>query len=455
MKPGRNDPCRCGSGTKYKKCHLASDEGAPKSESAESPLPVGDPLHRRLAREVLDGTKRWHKRADVLEATQLYFGKHPSEREPDPDAMDGFLQWYIWDFRPAGTQRTAVEEYLNEADSGLSPREREMLESWRDARFGLYEVEAVEEGRGIWLTDLCSDDRFFVHDVSSSRALVQWDCVVNRVEHFEGKWLFAGNGMLVPRPVVPELLSRVAAKAEKAGQSSGEFLRANIHKIRRLILDLHEERIAGLQVVNFEGDPLEVSIARYRILDEPGLLTALRSVPEFEETTRGDENPEVRSFGWLETGVRESRRSYGTININEGQLELDCNSRQRLTKGRQLLERHAGQSIMHLKDSFKNLNAIKREMKKAPEVRDSGVPLEVEKELLQRLRAEHYAKWPDEPLPALGGQTARSAVQTADGREAVLELIQTMENSEARAGRQGRPAYSFLRLREELGLQGE
>jgi hypothetical protein len=27
-KPGRNAPCRCGSGRKYKKCHLAADERA-------------------------------------------------------------------------------------------------------------------------------------------------------------------------------------------------------------------------------------------------------------------------------------------------------------------------------------------------------------------------------------------------------------------------------------------
>jgi preprotein translocase subunit SecA len=25
---GRNDPCPCGSGKKYKKCHMQSDEGA-------------------------------------------------------------------------------------------------------------------------------------------------------------------------------------------------------------------------------------------------------------------------------------------------------------------------------------------------------------------------------------------------------------------------------------------
>jgi hypothetical protein len=26
VKPGRNDPCWCGSGKKYKHCHLAADE---------------------------------------------------------------------------------------------------------------------------------------------------------------------------------------------------------------------------------------------------------------------------------------------------------------------------------------------------------------------------------------------------------------------------------------------
>jgi hypothetical protein len=32
MKPGRNDPCHCGSKQKYKKCHLASDDAARSAE---------------------------------------------------------------------------------------------------------------------------------------------------------------------------------------------------------------------------------------------------------------------------------------------------------------------------------------------------------------------------------------------------------------------------------------
>jgi hypothetical protein len=36
MKLGRNDPCHCGSGQKYKKCHLASDDAARSAELARA-----------------------------------------------------------------------------------------------------------------------------------------------------------------------------------------------------------------------------------------------------------------------------------------------------------------------------------------------------------------------------------------------------------------------------------
>ena len=71
------------------------------------------------------------------------------------------------------------------------------------------------------------------------------------------------------------------------------------------------------------------------------------------------------------------------------------------------------------------------------------------------MKAEHYARWPDDPLPALGGKTARQAVKTKAGRQAVLELIRDMEHDEAREARQGQPAFDFTGLRKTLGLEEE
>jgi len=42
--PGRNDPCHCGSGKKYKQCHLGADEAkarqAREKAAAEAPAPA-------------------------------------------------------------------------------------------------------------------------------------------------------------------------------------------------------------------------------------------------------------------------------------------------------------------------------------------------------------------------------------------------------------------------------
>jgi hypothetical protein len=74
------------------------------------------------------------------------------------------------------------------------------------------------------------------------------------------------------------------------------------------------------------------------------------------------------------------------------------------------------------------------------------LPREVERELLLKLKGEHYAKWPDQSLPALHGKTAR---------QAVIDLLRTMENGEERLRKEGRPAYDFSRLRKELGIAEE
>ena len=95
-----------------------------------------------------------------------------------------------------------------------------------------------------------------------------------------------------------------------------------------------------------------------------------------------------------------------------------------------------------------SLRAASSPQKPAPE----SVPSEVEREIVLRYKQQHYATWPDEPLPALKGKTPREAVRTRDGRKAVEELLRQFENGEERGSKAGRPAYDFSVLRKELGL---
>ena len=453
-KPGRNEPCWCGSGKKYKKCHLAADEEAERSGSIASGEPEAEPIHEKLQRELMRHMRDWHSASDFAEGSLLYFDRPPGNLEAEgPDVLGGFFEWYIHDFRPASTKRTLVEEYLRRRAGQVTGAERELLQSWIKMRFGVWEVQRIEEGKGVKIKDVFEGDGFFVHDVSCSRSMARWDSVLARVHQSEGVWYFAGNGLGVPRNLMLQFIERIERESREAGQALAAFVRANSHRWHRVVREMTQEQLAGLRLMNYEGDAIEFCKASYEVKDRGEVLKALEAAGPFDER---NDLPDACSFAWLEADGGGPRRSYGSIEIRDGKLRLECNSRKRLETGRQLVEEHAGRWLRHLGDSFESQEEFKRKAldpKAAKQARPpSGIPPEVEREILGKLKAEHYAHWVDERLPALDGQTPKEAARSKAGRRALEDLLRTMENGEERIGREGAPAFDFSAIRKSLGM---
>jgi hypothetical protein len=219
----------------------------------------------------------------------------------------------------------------------------------------------------------------------------------------------------------------------------------------RKIRNLSDKWVKNLQVVNREGDAVEFCRADYSVLDEPALLAKLRLLPELLEEPG---QPGEAHFAWLEAATQGPRSVYGHVQIGGGHLRLEAQSRTRLQLGRGLLEIYAAHLLKHQGDSYQSLDEIKRQMGAAgePPERAQPIPAEVEREIVLQMKAQHYATWADDPLPALGGKTARQAVQTKSGRKAVLDLIRNMENGEARRAKGGELAFDFTPIRKTLGL---
>jgi hypothetical protein len=74
------------------------------------------------------------------------------------------------------------------------------------------------------------------------------------------------------------------------------------------------------------------------------------------------------------------------------------------------------------------------------------------KEFLDR----HYLCVIDEPLPAIGSVSPRSAVGTEEGREKVIGWLKDLENGESlRSRKEGTSPYDFTWMWQELGVLGE
>ena len=81
----------------------------------------------------------------------------------------------------------------------------------------------------------------------------------------------------------------------------------------------------------------------------------------------------------------------------------------------------------------------------------SKIPPELKAEIERKFKEEHYATWPDVPIPALDGITPREAARLGGEPKRELELL--LRDLEYREGRLPEDcAFDVSRLRAELGM---
>ena len=449
-KLGRNDSCWCGSGKKYKKCHLDEDEQRARQGYSTTGLlrepAAPKPPHLRLRDQMLDemvasGGKRFLKTA-----AETYVGGSLEGLEMSDTDESCFTDWMLFDYRPKS--KTLCEEYRDRHRGRLTTRELSQLDSWIQARYAMFEVQQVEPGRGVHHKNLATGEEQFVHDVTSSRHLVKWDVILQRVELTEGKRMFVGHGHTVPRDLLPHTWDWIDEQRALTKQSRAEMIAASSHSLHRIVKEMHEERWKNTKLVNFDGDPLEMGDATYKLQDREKALAALRGQADVDEADQDGE----KVFHRLQKNQRDgSNTSIANIRLEAGSLVLHCNSRKRLKANRQWLEQLAGDAVKHQGDKFQSMDLAKQQAlqnRQPPPMAQPPVPAG----LVQQLKDLHYANWVNTPLPALSGETPVQAAQSTAGREVLRQLLRGMENSEERQRRDTGAGFDFARIRAQLKL---
>src|SRR5215211_2185266 len=143
---GRNAPCPCGSGLKYKKCCLS--KAAPAGFTRQDREAAWAKLERFIERELGPEDDeaydefwgRWSDRADEI--------------DQDRSAMSEqvFDLWFAFD-RPLDDGRLVVDRLLAKRMVDLSPGERLYLQTLRASSMRLYEVEESRPGESLTLRD--------------------------------------------------------------------------------------------------------------------------------------------------------------------------------------------------------------------------------------------------------------------------------------------------------------
>ncbi len=465
-KPGRNDPCPCGSGRKYKHCC-----GKPEAPAA----PPAD-AHDGAVERAVGWLAQHHRKAFAAaleeEVDAAVFGCFDDDDEEAAVAAMAGIDDALWqqlqlnltewliaegDIRVKDRHERVAELLLGPRGPLLTVGQRAWLEQLAQRPLRLYDVTEVVPGTGITLCDALDTTAapIGVTERAGSRSLRPGMQIGARVMTVDGGHQL--SGALYPFSMFGgrALHETLRAMAAHPGlHAEDDALMVGMEIIRGWLAQYLRPGPLPSFVHAASGEPLLFTTDHYQVLDWEALSAALAAQPD----VRGN-----RETGWdrLVDGDDGLTRSQATVAPQPGgkRVSLLYKTAGLADSGRAWFEVLAGGAVKfqlrELSDPTGLLStAGASSARQAPATRlPPGLDPQDLAQAMAGVVRRTYARWADEPIPALNGQTPRQAIATAAGLERVKGLLRSYEDGEARmAAEQGRAEISYQFLWDDLGL---
>src|SRR5260370_23383122 len=365
-KIGRNDPCPCGSGKKYKHCCLPgyapSIDHVWAQQHEES-----DRLTGEITRFAL---RKFGER--IYEAWQDFnMCDVPKPLEEAADERQIFMPYFLFQWNPDARRTTARGQggvvarwYMLENSKQIIGMQRMFLEQATTQPLSFYEVVWNEPGERIRVWDVLVGGETEVIERSGSRHLRQGDLLFAQIWHQPEIAVF---GSMAPVCIPPDkkievielrktLKKRIAK--QKRYLARHDLLRyADL--IRASYLDIRDWLFAPPVLCNTDGDLLLFHTLTFRIESAEAAFDALATLAVGHSREELLDDAELSDDGklrkvdidWIKEGNRKIKTWYttilGHIKISEGRVIAEGNSENRAKRIRNGTEKRLGTLATH------------------------------------------------------------------------------------------------------------
>ena len=281
-KIGRNEPCPCGSGKKYKHCCLPgyapSIDHVWARQHEES-----DRLTREITRFAL---RKFGDRID--EAWQDFNLRDvPKPLEEAADERQIFMPYFLFQWNPGARRSTArghggvvARWYMLEKSKQLTAMERMFLEQATTQPLSFYEVIWNEPGERLAVWDVLIGGETEVIERSGSRNLRPGDLLFAQIWHQPELAVFGSSAPLCIPPdkkiEVIDLRKQLNKKIAKQNRhlAPHDLLRyADL--VRATYLEIRDRLFAPPVLCNTDGDPLLFHTLTFRVESAEAAFDAL------------------------------------------------------------------------------------------------------------------------------------------------------------------------------------
>jgi hypothetical protein len=455
-KIGRNDPCPCGSGKKYKHCHRRSEAATPEPPAQSHGDAVG---------HVLGWLMQRHRKAFMAAFESLLDDLLPDDI---PQRALGDLDKEEWsviqinlselllaegDFKVKGHFQDVSELLLGPEGPRLSETQRSWLVQLAGRPLRLYTVTEVMPGEGMRLCDALAQDAapVLVRERMGSQSVrpgMLLGCRVMAVDaHFELSGAIYSFTPLAQAGV----LDVVRNHEQSTGHPEGKAMMVSLTIAEEWLRQFFQPPTMPQILDASTGEPVLLVTDHYRVHDAEALRLALSGCADVSADQGG---------GW----ARQSHDADGMVrqfvSINPGRqadrIEVFYRTQHLADDGRTWFDALAGAAVQFI---TREISDPRGALSKGPVggAAGAGAAVDLRPEVLadvvEKALLRSYANWADEPIPALDGRTPRQAIATPAGLERVKGLLRSYEDGEVdMAARDGRRTISYQFLWDALGI---
>jgi hypothetical protein len=363
--------------------------------------------------------------------------------------FEKFFDWFLYDFKLFDTNERLIEKYHREEGRELDKLEKEMIKDWLQNRYSFFEVEDVTPGEECTIRDIFTKKQFHVSDKASSKQIRPSDIIGARPLKCGDNTYFSAVISIYPAAFKTLILDffkeefREYRNLNGSEKTKNDYLKDWGYQIGHFLEDVAKHP----QYVTPEGDEFVLARASYRLNDGEKALSKLGKIKSLVEISGSSDD--LRIFSWEKRGKNTIT---GSIEIENGNLRIECYSIDMLSKAKTKIEKDLGVLIEHTRDRKKELGSLIQSGKdRSPAPKRYPLGIKNRKELDSALN-QHYKDWIDKPLSILSGQTPTEALQTKEGRDKLSMVLSELENLFEQARKRGEPYYDVGKLRKRLKM---
>lgn len=237
-KIGRNDLCYCGSGKKYKSCHMKEDR------QKESDRRTAQQAVRFIVRDMLVYARDERFSESFAVALPLFWDglySIDNAEEMSQDEALRFFDWFVWDYPlPDGTR--VVDAYRAEKMGDLSTAQQKVLQEWHENEpFWAYTLLDYD-GQTLHVEDFLTGQSFTVFEASGHGDVQIGEVFLARIVPVLDRLEFSTAAAYIPADEITDLKEKLAQAqetfmADNPEASQHDFMRKHNHLLAHHALE--------------------------------------------------------------------------------------------------------------------------------------------------------------------------------------------------------------------------